>query len=415
MKISGKCFHPWFWAIASCLVFGYMGIGQVPTCTQLTFPAEGEMDVSVFTDLEWDASPTATGYVILAGTSLGGRDILDNVNVGNETEYSFENTSLPGLQEIYVAIIPYNDQGLNGSCQTVVFMTRQVDPPSCTEIINPFNGDVLVSVTANITWIRDFSATGYRMTVYERDLNGIVVWDEVDVGNGTNAKPPDFKPRTRYFVTIIPYNAGGAAMGCQPISFTTGDGPPLPDCTQLVAPSNGSNAVPTNTTLEWEAVSGVDGYTLSVGTTPRGTDIVNVLDLRGTTNYSFNGELPQGTRIYVLVVPYKGNLESENCPIESFTTVGPDPDPEKVNELIPRFFTPNNDGFNDTWTVSSSPDISIQNISVFNRFGKLIKQLSPNQGWDGTFNGRNLPSDSYWYSVELTNGPSLKGFFALKR
>lgn len=413
MKIFKEYFHPLFWATATCLFFGYLAMAQVPTCTQLTFPAEGEMEVSVFTDLEWDASPTATGYVILAGTSLGARDILDNVNVGNVTEYSLENIGLPGFQDIYVAIIPYNDQGLNGSCETVRFTTRQVDPPSCTEIINPFNGDVLVPVTANITWIRDFSATGYRMTVYERDLNGILIWDEVDVGNGTNAKPPDFKPRTRYFVTIIPYNEGGAAVGCQPISFTTGDGPPLPDCTQLVEPSDGSNAVSTNTTLEWEAVIGVDGYTLSVGTTPRGTDIVNAFDIRDTTTYSFNGELPQGTRIYVLVVPYKGNLEAENCRIQSFTTEGLDP--EKVNELIPRFFTPNNDGFNDTWTVSSSPDISIQNISVFNRFGKLIKQLSPDQGWDGTFNGRNLPSDSYWYSVELTNGPSLKGFFALKR
>ncbi|WP_299537364.1 T9SS type B sorting domain-containing protein [Ulvibacterium sp.] len=412
MKISGKGYHPLLWASTVCLFFCHIAIGQVPTCTQLTFPAPGEMDVSVFTDLEWDASPTATGYVILAGTSLGGRDIIDNLNVGNVTAYGLDN-NLPPFQDIYVAIIPYNDQGLNGSCATVSFTTRQVDPPLCTEIINPTDGDVLVSVTANITWIREFTASGYRMTVYERDPNGILIWDEVDVGNGTNAKPPDFKPRTQYFVTIIPYNEGGAAMGCQPISFTTGDGPPLPDCTQLTVPTNGSNTVATDTGLEWGAVNGVDGYTLSVGTTPRGTDIVNALDVGNTTSFTFSEELPLGTTVYVLIVPYVGNLEAETCSIDSFTTTGPDP--ETVNELIPRFFTPNNDGFNDTWSVSSSQDISIQNISVFNRFGKLIKQLAPDQGWDGTFNGRNLPSDSYWYSVKLTNGPSLKGYFALKR
>ena len=32
-------------------------------------------------------------------------------------------------------------------------------------------------------------------------------------------------------------------------------------------------------------------------------------------------------------------------------------------------------------------------IYIFDRYGKLLKQLSPlGQGWDGTFNGKPLPA-----------------------
>jgi len=411
MKISENSFGGLFCGLLMSLI-PVFALGQVPPCTQISTPAQGDVGVSTFTEFTWDPAPTATGYVLSIGTSLGGRDILDNENVGNVTEYELD-IELPGAQDIFVALIPYNDQGLNGSCTNVMFTTAQVDPPSCTEIINPFDGDVLVSVTANITWIRDFRATGYRMTVYERDLNGILIWDEMDVGNGTNAKPPDFKPRTRYYITIIPYNEGGAAVGCTPISFTTGDPPPLPDCTQLISPRNNSTSIATDAALEWEDIAGVDGYVLSVGTSPGDWDIVNALDVGSTNTYSFSEPLPLGTTIYVSLVPYDGTRQGESCRIESFTTAGPDP--ELVEEFIPRFFTPNNDGFNDVWAVSPSEDISIQDISVFNRYGQLIKRLSPNQGWDGTYNGRNLPSDSYWYSIKLSDGPSLRGYFALKR
>ncbi|SDX27347.1 gliding motility-associated C-terminal domain-containing protein [Lutibacter oricola] len=83
---------------------------------------------------------------------------------------------------------------------------------------------------------------------------------------------------------------------------------------------------------------------------------------------------------------------------------------------IPNFFTPNNDGYNDTWHI---PGIEFQpnsNIYIFDRFGKLIKLLKPNDtGWDGYYNGNPLPSTDYWYKIELENGNILKGHFSLIR
>ncbi|MFP9098526.1 T9SS type B sorting domain-containing protein, partial [Flavobacterium sp. RHBU_24] len=63
-------------------------------------------------------------------------------------------------------------------------------------------------------------------------------------------------------------------------------------------------------------------------------------------------------------------------------------------------------------------------IYIFDRYGKLIKQLSPasrvtdGEGWDGTFNGAPLPSDDYWFRVEFTEGNTERVFrahFAMKR
>ncbi|WOD45003.1 T9SS type B sorting domain-containing protein [Hwangdonia lutea] len=83
--------------------------------------------------------------------------------------------------------------------------------------------------------------------------------------------------------------------------------------------------------------------------------------------------------------------------------------------FIPKYFTPNNDGKHDYWTVTDLNN-SINNISIYNRYGQLLKFLLPNsQGWDGVYNGQLLPTDSYWYRITLNNREVLRGYFALKR
>ncbi len=385
--------------------------GQALDCTSLTSPSNGAVDVSVFTDLEWTASAMAEGYRITVSTISGGNDILDRADVGDLTIYNLSQ-SLPPTQIIYVTIEPYTGS-TSLTCSETSFTTGEQSVPRCTEIINPFNGDALVSVTANVTWIRDFSATGYLMTVREKDPDGIIIWDRVDVGNGTNAKPPDFLPRTRYYITIIPYNDAGPAIGCQPITFTTGDAPPLPKCTTLTSPQNGAIQVKVDTDLEWDAISNIDGYLLSVGTVPRGTDILNRFDTGLDNSFDLPTDLPVGTKIYVLITTYKNTYESNDCMVSSFVTTGAPP--LAFESIVPAFFTPNNDGYNDTWAVNSSDKLIVEQVFVFDRYGKLLVQLQEGQLWNGNHNGWPLPSGSYWYSVQLANFQNIKGHFLLKR
>nr|WP_315151415.1 T9SS type B sorting domain-containing protein [uncultured Flavobacterium sp.] len=93
--------------------------------------------------------------------------------------------------------------------------------------------------------------------------------------------------------------------------------------------------------------------------------------------------------------------------------------PKEVSVLgIPNFFTPNSDGYNDTWNIKgiNTSFNAKSTIYIFNRYGKLVKQLSPmGEGWNGLFNGQLMPADDYWYSIELEDGRVMKGHFALKR
>jgi gliding motility-associated-like protein len=84
--------------------------------------------------------------------------------------------------------------------------------------------------------------------------------------------------------------------------------------------------------------------------------------------------------------------------------------------MYPKFFTPNGDGFNDTWKIKFSANESNLKIKIFDRFGKLLKDLDNNsEGWNGLFNGQELPSTDYWFTVIRANGKEYKGRFAMKR
>lgn len=85
----------------------------------------------------------------------------------------------------------------------------------------------------------------------------------------------------------------------------------------------------------------------------------------------------------------------------------------------PSFFTPNGDGYNDTWKIDNLLASYEAKIYIFDRFGKLVKEISPDgKGWDGTFNGNLLPATDYWFKIEYTVNNTrneFKSHFSLKR
>ena len=88
----------------------------------------------------------------------------------------------------------------------------------------------------------------------------------------------------------------------------------------------------------------------------------------------------------------------------------------------PKFFTPNNDGINDTWAIkgANSTFYPTAQINIFNRFGKVVAQIEVDSpGWTGTYGGKTLPSNDYWFSIVLVdrngNARERKGNFSLLR
>ncbi|MFN7318359.1 MAG: T9SS type B sorting domain-containing protein, partial [bacterium] len=67
----------------------------------------------------------------------------------------------------------------------------------------------------------------------------------------------------------------------------------------------------------------------------------------------------------------------------------------------PYYFTPNGDGIHDTWNIVGLQYQPGAKIYIFDRYGKLLKQISAaGNGWDGTYNGYLMPSDDYWFTVD---------------
>ncbi len=83
--------------------------------------------------------------------------------------------------------------------------------------------------------------------------------------------------------------------------------------------------------------------------------------------------------------------------------------------IIPDYFTPNGDGYHDLWVLRGLRVYNKVRLSIFDRFGKLLKQVPTNTyEWDGTYRGKPLPSSTYWYLLEIDD-KTLRGKVLLKR
>jgi gliding motility-associated-like protein len=84
------------------------------------------------------------------------------------------------------------------------------------------------------------------------------------------------------------------------------------------------------------------------------------------------------------------------------------------------FFTPNGDGYNDTWKIGNLKQDDAK-IYIYDKYGKLLKQISGGEnanGWDGTYNGQPMPGTDYWFTVTFKENNverTFKAHFGLKR
>ena len=90
----------------------------------------------------------------------------------------------------------------------------------------------------------------------------------------------------------------------------------------------------------------------------------------------------------------------------------------KPDPGFPKYFTPNGDGVNDTWQVRGVVvnGETVTSIEIYDRFGKRLKTISPyGQGWDGSYQGKALFDNSFWYKANTRSNVTFTGYFALRR
>lgn len=189
--------------------------------------------------------------------------------------------------------------------------------------------------------------------------------------------------------------------------------------TQTIPYDGQANYSVTVTTPAPESCSKVKNFTIVEYSAPEITNI-QISNLivtifasgNGSYEYSIDGTAFQTSNVfsvseggfYTCVVREIGN----DCGFdtESFIVVS-----------FPQYFTPNNDTFNDTWTVKGISNYPEAEIKIFDRFGNLVFVINnQNPSWDGTFNGKIVPASDYWYVAKINESfPENRGHFSLKR
>ena len=158
--------------------------------------------------------------------------------------------------------------------------------------------------------------------------------------------------------------------------------------------------------------------TLGIGSTPMVNDFLgnnNSIELvvptaGGPLEYSLDGINYQVSNVFT-------NLSTGNYTafIRETTTCNFSSYPVNILDY-PRYFTPNDDGYNDTWEIENLDLFPKAIVSIFDQYGKLLTQINTlKNSWDGKYNGIKMPSDDYWFSIDFRDGKIVKGHFTLKR
>ncbi|RTY91799.1 T9SS type B sorting domain-containing protein [Flavobacterium sp. GT3R68] len=143
------------------------------------------------------------------------------------------------------------------------------------------------------------------------------------------------------------------------------------------------------------------------------TDTENIITVNttgfGDYEFSIDGIHYQDSNVFFGLISGEYNVyvrDKNGCGIKK----------EEVFLLMyPKFFTPNGDGYNENWGIKFSFLEPGLKVTIFDRYGMFIKELSHTTSWDGKYNGNELPSTDYWFVVRRANGKEYKGHFTLKR
>lgn len=353
-----------------------------PNCTTLSSPVNGSGNVRPGDNISWEYARAATGYRLAIGTTDNDFELLPETDVGNVLSYN-PLDNFPTNTEIFVKIIPYNENGDAGQCTVQRFTTgdsnidceqfrTDLDIPSTIGICR---GEEQVTVSTKVM------ADGFRWFQIHNDDTETLISEHDMV---TISEPGVY--RFEAYNTISLFGETTECLSSTEFLVSYSD----------VAVVDGIQTTRDAMGIRLEIqVSGPGDYEYTLGTS----------DGPYQDSTIFSSASTEDIWVYV--------RDKNGCGITEYLFV------QTISEAdFPKFFTPNGDGINDQWKFSPLFDnaSSLQIIYIFDRYGTLVTQLTENSnGWDGTFNGRLLPSSTFWYKAIAKSGKQVKGFFTLKR
>ncbi|EAQ99641.1 T9SS type B sorting domain-containing protein [Maribacter sp. HTCC2170] len=173
----------------------------------------------------------------------------------------------------------------------------------------------------------------------------------------------------------------------------------------IVITQAGTYTVTATNSLGGLSCSDVRTINVTESTTPVITDILIedlqnnntvsiITDVTNNVEYRLNDGDFQTSNVFIDIIPGMHTVtvnDTNGCgtTTEQIVVVG-----------FPKFFTPNGDDNNELWHIAGISNLENPVVFIYDRYGKLLKQLSQtDSGWDGHFNGNLLPSSDYWFKL----------------
>jgi len=270
----------------------------IPDCAVVSSPANAATGVSVTPTINWNAVAGATSYKINLGTTPGGTNVMNGIDVGNVTTYTIP-TATPLLYSTnyYVTILPVSSFGTASGCTESTFTTTTIP---CPTVSAPAASAAGVSLTPTFTWGAVTSATGYKLRIGTA-AGASDVLNDFDMGNVTTYTLPAalLNNSTTYYYTVKSYTATSTSASCTERNFTT-------VCVATTAPYSqnfdttptGSSTV-TNAPTCWSYVetTGSAGYGYVYATSPNSTPNCYYLYNAGDTTGNVMLVSPQTTNL----------------------------------------------------------------------------------------------------------------------
>ena len=131
----------------------------------------------------------------------------------------------------------------------------------------------------------------------------------------------------------------------------------------------------------------------------------------GTVEWSPAGGLSAASILTPSAMPlqtttYRLTVTDNGCTARDDVTVTVVPYCVKPMEA----FSPNGDGINDLWLVTTGACLKTAKVEVFNRYGSpVLRSNDYKNNWNGTFDGKPLPDGTYYYLItyQLINGQTV--------
>ncbi len=361
--------------------FRTVDVTTPPPCTRLA--DANDLPDNSRNRINWEYAPTATGYRITVGTSPGGSDIEDDLDVGNVLSYR-PSPDLLLDTDYYVQIEPYNENGTSGPCGFEILNTTA--PTLDCETFGPMIGlpDQVAICQNDLPTVISSEATaeGYRWYRINEDLS------ETPISDLAEARI-DALGRYRLEAYNM-VNQFGIIQECA-------------------------------RSREFEVFQSELASITSIELARDSPGIRISVNVRGNGDYEYALDFEDGK--------YQDSPVFINVPTGEHTVFVRDKNGcGAVMRIVesglsakdfPAFFTPNGDGVNDYWQFapqSGNNETIVESIRIFGRGGGFLIQIDPkSKGWDGNYQGLALPPSDYWFKAITYNGQEVKGHFSLKR